>query len=71
MALVSIGLETLVFEPDAQTTRPPPCEPWHLWKVFCLVVKSSQVYFTIRTFQEYASRKQRKDHAVIKADCTL
>ena len=33
--------------------------------------KSSQVYFTIRTFQEYASRKQRKDHAVIKADCTL
>ena len=24
MALVSIGLETLVFEPDAQTTRPPP-----------------------------------------------
>ena len=25
MALVSIGLETLVFEPDAQTTRPPPC----------------------------------------------
>ena len=31
----------------------------------------SQVYFTIRTFQENASRKQRKDHAVIKAECTL
>ena len=24
MALVGIELETLVFEPDAQTTRPPP-----------------------------------------------
>ena len=25
MALVGVELETLVFEPDAQTTRPPPC----------------------------------------------
>ena len=24
MALVGVALETLVFEPDAQTTRPPP-----------------------------------------------
>ena len=24
MALVGVELETLVFEPDAQTTRPPP-----------------------------------------------
>ena len=25
MALVGVELETLVFEPDAQTTQPPPC----------------------------------------------
>ena len=25
MALVGVELETLVFEPDALTTRPPPC----------------------------------------------
>ena len=25
MALVGVELETLVFEPDAHTTRPPPC----------------------------------------------
>ena len=25
MALVGVELETLVFEPDAQTTRAPPC----------------------------------------------
>ena len=25
MALVGVELETLVFEPDAQTTRPPSC----------------------------------------------
>ena len=25
MALAGIELETLVFEPDALTTRPPPC----------------------------------------------
>ena len=25
MALIGVELETLVFEPDAQTTRPPPC----------------------------------------------
>ena len=25
MALVGVELETLVFEPDAQTTRSPPC----------------------------------------------
>ena len=25
MALVGVELETLVFEPDAKTTRPPPC----------------------------------------------
>ena len=25
MALVGVELDTLVFEPDAQTTRPPPC----------------------------------------------
>ena len=25
MALVGVELETLVFQPDAQTTRPPPC----------------------------------------------
>ena len=24
MALIGVELETLVFEPDAQTTRPPP-----------------------------------------------
>ena len=38
----------------------------------CLVkLIEIQVYFTTRTFREYASRKQRKDHAVIKANCTL
>ena len=25
MALVGVELETLVSEPDSQTTRPPPC----------------------------------------------
>ena len=25
MALAGVELETLVFEPDALTTRPPPC----------------------------------------------
>ena len=25
MALVGVELETLVLEPDAHTTRPPPC----------------------------------------------
>ena len=25
MAPIGVELETLVFEPDAQTTRPPPC----------------------------------------------
>ena len=42
-----------------------------LTEISQLLVKSSQVYFTTRTFQEYASRKQRKEHAIIKADCTL
>ena len=27
MAVVGIELETLISEPDALTTRPPPCEP--------------------------------------------
>ena len=30
MVLVGVELETLVFEPDAQTTRPPPSSTfWH------------------------------------------
>ena len=27
MALVGVGLQTLVFEPDALITRPSPCAP--------------------------------------------
>ena len=30
MALVGVELETLVSEPDALTTRPPPCAPYVL-----------------------------------------
>ena len=33
MALVGVELEMLVFEPDAQTTRPPPCAIGHRIKV--------------------------------------
>ena len=30
MALAGVELETLVSEPDALTTRPPPCAMWHV-----------------------------------------
>ena len=30
MAIVGVDLETLVSEPDALTTRPPPCEELNL-----------------------------------------
>ena len=32
MALASVELETLVFEPDALTTRPPPCADFLTFK---------------------------------------
>ena len=35
MALVGVELETLVFEPDALTTRPPPCEENFFLLQFC------------------------------------
>ena len=34
MALVGVALETLVFEPDAQTTRPPPIPIFLTIRVF-------------------------------------
>ena len=40
MALAGVGLETLVFEPDALTTRPPPCATC----VYLTNLKSSPVY---------------------------
>ena len=44
MALAGVGLETLVFEPDALTTRPPPCATC----VYLTNLKSSPVYHAKR-----------------------
>ena len=40
MALVGIELETLVSEPDALTTRPPPCA---FFNFFIIEVYASQI----------------------------
>ena len=49
MALVGIELVTLVSEPDALTTRPPPCRSKMLNRAFPsaekFVVKSVVLYF--------------------------
>ena len=37
MALVGIELETLVSEPDALTTRPPPCAILAIVKILAIV----------------------------------
>ena len=57
MALVSVELETLVFEPDAQTTRPPMELLQFLF--ICMKLekfgkKASQLHFKLHT------RKKRK-----------
>ena len=38
MALVGVELETLVFEPDAQTTRPPPCAHFFFFLICWLLL---------------------------------
>ena len=54
MALVGVKLETLVFEPDTQTTRPPllhhNCFAWKI--AFNTVLQSLQIYNPQQRFQQ-------------------
>ena len=50
MALVGIELETLVSEPDALTTRPPPCAATSL-----LPVTNSQFNIVVASVGKYLS----------------
>ena len=44
MAFVGVELETLVFEPDALTTRPPPCVPYRSLAAASEIYQCSEVY---------------------------
>ena len=62
MALVGVKLETLASEPDALTTRPPPCASFMAVKTRCLHLELSCIdislfgnwYCTIRLFVRLA-----------------
>ena len=54
MALVGIELETIVFESDALTTRPPPCaQPEILSFWVCSAIKNMKFFCNVTVSQNW------------------